>query len=52
MVALRKKPKDRKSTDHHTIILIAHAVKVVANVIRRRSEKKLRTYSGKISLDL
>jgi hypothetical protein len=42
MVALKKKPKARKCTDHHTISLIAHE----ANVIRRRSEK------GKISLDL
>jgi hypothetical protein len=40
MVALKKKPKARKCTDHHTISLIAYVVKVVASVIRRRSEKK------------
>jgi hypothetical protein len=38
MVAL-KKPKARKSTDHLTISLIAHAARVVASVIR--SEKKI-----------
>jgi hypothetical protein len=41
MVALKKKPKARKCTDHRTISLIAHAAKVVASVIRRRSEKKI-----------
>jgi hypothetical protein len=34
------KPNSRKCTDHRTINLIAHAAKVVASVIRRRSEKK------------
>jgi hypothetical protein len=37
MVALKKKPKARKCTDHGTISLTAHAAKVVASVIRRRS---------------
>jgi hypothetical protein len=40
MFALKKKPKARKCTDHRTVSLIAHVVKVVASVIRRRSEKK------------
>jgi hypothetical protein len=40
MVAL-KKPKARKCTDHRTVSLGAHAAKVVASVIRRRSEKKI-----------
>jgi hypothetical protein len=40
MVAL-KKPKARKCTHHRTISVIAHLVKVVASVIRRRSEKKI-----------
>jgi hypothetical protein len=44
MVAL-KKPKARKCTDHHTIRLIAHAVKAVASVIRR-SEKKIEDVLG------
>jgi hypothetical protein len=41
MVALKKKPKARKCTDHRTDSLTAHAAKVVASVIRRRSEKKI-----------
>jgi hypothetical protein len=41
MVALKKKPIARKCTDHHTISLTAHAVKVVVSVIRRRSEKEI-----------
>jgi hypothetical protein len=36
-----EKPKARQCTDHRTISLIAHAAKVVASVIRRRSEKKI-----------
>jgi hypothetical protein len=38
MVAL-KKPKARKCTDHRTISLIAHVVKVVTSVIRRSGNK-------------
>jgi hypothetical protein len=41
MVALKKKPKARKCTDHRTISLIAH----VANVVRR-SEKKIEYVLG------
>jgi hypothetical protein len=46
MVALKKKPRARKCTDHRKISLIAHAVKVVASVIRRRSEKKIEDVLG------
>jgi hypothetical protein len=46
MAALKKKPKARKCTDHHTISLIAHAAKVVASVIRGRSEKKMEDVLG------
>jgi hypothetical protein len=46
MVALKKKPKARKCTDHCTISLIAHVAKVVASVIRRRSEKKIEDILG------
>jgi hypothetical protein len=46
MVVLKKKPKARKCTDHCTISLTAHAVKVVASVIRRRSEKKIEDVLG------
>jgi ribulose 1,5-bisphosphate synthetase/thiazole synthase len=53
MVALKKKPKARKCTDHRRIGLTAHAAKVVASVIRRRrSEKQIEDVHGKISLDL
>jgi hypothetical protein len=46
MVALKKKPKAGKCTDHCTISLIAHVAKVVASVIRRRSEKKIQDFLG------
>jgi hypothetical protein len=46
MIALKKKPKARKCTDHCTISLIAHVAKVVASVIRRRSEKKIEDVLG------
>jgi hypothetical protein len=45
MVAL-KKPKARKCIDHRTISLTAHAAKVVASIIRRRSEKKIEGVVG------
>jgi hypothetical protein len=41
VVALKKKPIARKCTDQRTISLTAHAAKVVASVIRRKSEKKI-----------
>jgi hypothetical protein len=46
MVALKKNPKARKCTDHRTVSLIAHVVKIVASVIRRRSEKKIEGVLG------
>jgi hypothetical protein len=46
MVALKKKPKASKYTDHRTVSLIAHVAKVVASVIRRRSEKKIEDALG------
>jgi hypothetical protein len=46
MVALKKKPKARKCTDHRIMSLIAHVAKVVASVIRRRSEKKIEDVLG------
>jgi hypothetical protein len=45
-MAALKKPKARKCTYHHTISLTAHAAKVVASVIRRRSEKKIEDVLG------
>jgi hypothetical protein len=46
MVALKRTPKARKCTDHRTISLTAHAAKVVASVIRRRSEKTIEEVLG------
>jgi hypothetical protein len=46
MIALKKKPKARKCTDHRTIRLNAHAAKIVASVIRRSSEKKIEDVLG------
>jgi hypothetical protein len=46
MVALNKKPKTRKCTDHRKISLIARVAKVVASVIRRSSEKKIENVLG------
>jgi hypothetical protein len=46
MVALKKKPRARKRTDHRTINLIAHVANVVARLIRRRSEKKIEDVLG------
>jgi hypothetical protein len=39
MIALKKKPKATKCSDHRTISLIAHAAKIVARILRRRIEK-------------
>jgi hypothetical protein len=47
MTAL-KEAKARKCTDHRTISLTAHAAKVVASVIRRRSEKKIEDVLGEL----
>ena len=52
MIALKKKPQATKCSDRRTISLIAHTAKIVAKILRRRIEKKLRMYSQKISLDL
>jgi hypothetical protein len=46
MVALKKKPKARKCTDHRTISLTAYAVKVLASVIKRSSERKIEDVLG------
>jgi hypothetical protein len=46
MIVLKKKPKARKCTDHRIISLTAHVAKVVASIIRRRSEKKIEDVLG------
>jgi hypothetical protein len=40
MVALKKKPKATKSSDHRTISLIAHTAKIIGRILRRRFERK------------
>jgi hypothetical protein len=41
MIALKKKPQATKCSDHRTVSLIAHTAKIVANILRRRTEKKI-----------
>ena len=52
MIALKKKPKATKCSNHRTISLIAHTAKIVANILRRRIERKIDYYLEKISLDV
>jgi hypothetical protein len=40
MIALKKKPKATKCSDHRTISIIAHAAKIVARILRRELERK------------
>jgi hypothetical protein len=40
MIALKKKPKATKSSDHRTISLVAHTAKIVERILRRRVERK------------
>ena len=48
MIVLKKKTQATKCSDHRTISLIAHTAKI----LRRRTERKMRMYLEKISLDL
>jgi hypothetical protein len=43
MIALWKKPKATKCSDHLTMSLIAHAAKIVAKILRRRIERKIQS---------
>ena len=52
MIVLKKKPQATKCSDHRTISLISHTAKIIATILRRRIERKLRMYLEKISLDL
>jgi len=45
MIAL-KKPQGTKCSDHRTISLIAHTAKIVAEILRRRIEKKIEDVLG------
>ena len=52
MIALKKKPQATKCSDHRTINLIAHTAKIVAEILRRRIEKKIEDVLGEDHLDL
>jgi len=52
MIALKKKTQATKCSDYRTISLIAHTEKIIAKILRRRIERKLRMHLEKISLDL
>jgi hypothetical protein len=46
MIALKKKPQATKCSNHHTISLITHTAKIVAEILRRRIEKKIEDILG------
>jgi hypothetical protein len=46
VVALKRKPKATKCSDHHTISVITHTTKIVVRVLRRRIEKKIEDVFG------
>jgi len=46
MIALKKKPQATKCSDHRTISLIAHTAKIVAKILRTRTEKKIKDVLG------
>jgi len=52
MIALKKKPKATKCSDHRTISLIAHTAKIVERYLDEGFKRKLRMCSEKISFDL
>jgi hypothetical protein len=52
LIALTKKSKTTKYSDHPTISLNAHSAKMVARILRRRIERKIEMHLEKISLDL
>ena len=47
MIALKKKPQATKCSDHRTFSLIAHTTKIVAKILRRRTEKNIEDVLGK-----
>ena len=46
MIALKRKPQTTKCSDHRTIGLITHTSKIVAKILRRRSERKIKDVLG------
>jgi retron-type reverse transcriptase len=45
-IVLKKKPQATKCSDHRTISLIAHTARIVAKILRRRIEKKIKDVLG------
>jgi hypothetical protein len=41
MIALKKKPKATKCSDHRTLSLIAHTAKMAEMILRRRTRRKV-----------
>ena len=46
MFALKKKTQATKCSDHHTVSLIAHTAKIIAEILRRRIERKVEDVLG------
>jgi hypothetical protein len=46
MIALKKKTQVTKGSDHRTIGLISHTAKIIANILRRRIERKTEDVLG------
>jgi hypothetical protein len=46
MIALMKKSKATKCSDHRTISLTAHTAKILAKIIRRRIDRKIEDILG------
>jgi hypothetical protein len=42
VIEVKKKPEATKCTGHYTISLVAHTAKIVARILGRRQEGKLR----------
>jgi hypothetical protein len=46
MIALKKKTKATKCSDHRTITLIAHTAKIIGKILKRRIERKIEDILG------
>ena len=46
MIVLKKKTKATKCSDYRTISLIAYTAKIIAKILRRRTEKKIEDVLG------
>jgi hypothetical protein len=46
MIALKKKTKATKCSDHRTISLIPHTAKIIAKILKRRIKRKIEDILG------